>query len=94
MRGADIEKVKGVISQTSDNARPAYGRKTIMRQRSFIVVGTTNPTEFLKDTENRRFIILDIKGSIRHDLPERDRDQLFGEAMACLLYTSPSPRDS
>ena len=86
MRAADIEKVKGVISATSDAARPAYGRKNVKRNRTFIVVGTANPVEILKDTQNRRFPILAVKRPIDHAALERDRQHLFGECMAELQH--------
>ena len=79
--GADTEKLKGFITTTSDDARLAFGRKTTRRKRQFILVGTTNQGEFLPDIENRRFPILEVKGMVDLVALERDRDQLFGEAM-------------
>ena len=78
---ADTEKLKGFVTQNSDSARMAWGRKNIHRKRQFIMVGTTNVSEFLPDTENRRFPILAVKNNVDLVALEHDRDQLFGEAM-------------
>jgi predicted P-loop ATPase len=55
-RSADIQTIKNMLSVTSDRARGAYGRNTSEIPRSFVLVGTTNDTEYLKShTGNRRF---------------------------------------
>jgi len=81
-RGSDIEKVKGIISDRQDSARMAYGRLNVTRERQFIIVGTSNPREFLKDSQNRRFPVLEVKQHIDLGALRRDRDQLFAEALA------------
>jgi len=81
-RGSDIEKVKGVISDRQDSARMAYARLNVTRERQFIIVGTSNPREFLKDSQNRRFPVLEVKQHIDLGALRRDRDQLFAEALA------------
>ena len=81
-KGSDIEKVKSVVSMTTDSARMAYGRKSVTRERQFVMVATANPTEFLKDSQNRRFPVLEVKNTIDLDALSRDRNQLFAEAKA------------
>jgi len=81
-RGSDIEKVKGIISDRQDSARMAYGRLNVTRERQFVIVGTSNPREFLKDSQNRRFPVLEVKQHIDLGALRRDRDQLFAEALA------------
>lgn len=80
-KGSDIEKVKGIVSDRSDSARMAYGRKNVTRDRQFILVGTANPREFLKDSQNRRFPVLEVVRPIALDVIKRDRDQLLAEAL-------------
>ena len=46
-----------------------------------MLVGTSNPVEFLKDSENRRFPVVSVRGEIDLQALERDRDQLWGEAV-------------
>jgi len=81
-RGSDIEKVKGIISDRQDSARMAYGRLNVTRERQFVIVGTSNPREFLKDSQNRRFPVLEVRQHIDLGALRRDRDQLLAEALA------------
>jgi hypothetical protein len=82
MRRTDIEHVKALLSRQFDRGRLAYDRIVSEVPRQCVVIGTTNATEYLKDTSgNRRFWPVlcerfDIK-SLR-----RDRDQLWAEAAA------------
>jgi predicted P-loop ATPase len=85
MRKADVEKVKAQLSRFEDRTRPAYGRAVIDAPRSSVFWGTTNETEYLRSqTGNRRFFPVPIK-RIDVDAIERDRDLLWGEAMAAHL---------
>ena len=81
-RGADVEMIKAQITKSKDTARLAYDRFPTTTDRQFILVGTTNPVEFLKDTRNRRFPVLSVERKIDLDGLRRDRDQLWGEAAA------------
>jgi predicted P-loop ATPase len=77
----DREHLKAMLSRQVDGpARMAYGRMSVEVPRQFIIIGTTNTNQFLKDmtgarriwpVEVRRF---DVAGLIR------DRDQLWAEA--------------
>lgn len=82
MRKADVEHLKSMLSRQVDKARLAYGRMPVERPRQWIVVGTTNNHQYLKDlTGNRRFWpvatpLFDVK-KLRED-----REQLWAEAAA------------
>ncbi|MGV2831314.1 VapE domain-containing protein [Myxosarcina sp. GI1(2024)] len=53
--------IKKFLSQTEDDLRPAYARKSILLKRGYSCCGTVNVEEFLKDlTGNRRFIIISV----------------------------------
>jgi hypothetical protein len=82
MKRSEVEHVKAMLSRTSDRGRLVWDRFTTDRPRQFVIIGTTNPTRYLKDTTgNRRFWPIAIGG---FDLVElaRDRDQLWAEAAA------------
>ena len=68
MRKAEAETIKLYISKQTDRFRPAYGRRSMEFPRQCIFIGTTNETQFLRDTTgNRRFWIVDTPND-----PERD----------------------
>src|SRR5262249_34769653 len=80
IRKADTEHLKAMLSRRVDRGRLAYGRLPTEVPRQFIVVGSVNKTEYLRDTTgNRRFWPVLIA---RFDLDalRRDRDQLWAEA--------------
>lgn len=60
MRKAEVEAIKLFLSKQSDRFRPAYGRRTQEFPRQCIFIGSTNETQFLRDTTgNRRFWVVD-----------------------------------
>ncbi len=78
---ADILRIKAIITTATDRYRPAYGRITQNFPRTSVFVGTTNEDEYLADaTGGRRFWPVHI-GEIRLAEIERDRAQLFAEAL-------------
>jgi predicted P-loop ATPase len=80
MRRADIEHLKAMLSRQVDRARLAYGRMTTDHPRQFIICGTTNSKDYLKDiTGNRRFWPVEVK-TLDMVALTRDRDQLWAEA--------------
>lgn len=77
----EANAVKSFVTTVSDRARPAYGRYTIDRPRQFILIGTTNETEFLSDlTGNRRWWPV-LVTSCDVDGLAAVRDQLWAEAV-------------
>jgi hypothetical protein len=87
MRKAEAETIKLYISKQSDRFRPAYGRRLQEFPRQCIFIGTTNESQFLRDTTgNRRFWVVDTPNKPRLDMwedltPEVVR-QIWGEAVA------------
>ena len=82
MRKSDIEHLKAFISRRYDRARLAYDRSVTERGRHFVVVGTTNSSEYLRDVSgNRRYWPVRIDRFELDDL-RRDRDMLWAEAAA------------
>ena len=60
MRKAEAELIKQYISKQTDRFRPAYGRRIQDFPRQCIFIGTTNESQFLRDTTgNRRFWVVD-----------------------------------
>lgn len=81
IKSSEIEAVKSYLTQRHDTFRPPYGRRTAQFPRQCVFIGTTNETDYLRDrTGNRRY--WPVKCA-RIDLAalERDRDQLWAEAV-------------
>lgn len=99
MRKAEAETIKLYISKQTDRFRPAYGRRLQEFPRQCIFIGTTNETQFLRDTTgNRRFWVVATPNEPAHDMetdltPETVR-LIWGEAVELYkkgeaLYLSP-----
>lgn len=86
MRKAEAETIKLYISKQVDRFRPAYGRRLQEFPRQCIFIGTTNETQFLRDTTgNRRFWVVDTPNDPTGDMwkeltPETVR-QVWAEAV-------------
>ncbi len=81
LRKHEMETVKGFITRQVDKFRPAYGRKMIEIPRQIVFFGTTNNSEYLRDTTgNRRFMPVKV-GRLNFKALMRDRDQLWAEAL-------------
>jgi virulence-associated protein E len=82
MRKADIGHLNALLSRRVDRARMAWGRLPIEAPRQCIITGTTNKSEYLRDTTgNRRYWpVLIVQFNL--DALRRDRDQLWAEAAA------------
>ena len=87
MTKQETSAVKQFLSKREDIYRAAYGRRTEKYPRRCVFFGTSNDTEFLKDsTGNRRFWPVDVglhsaKKSVWDDLP-KEVDQIWAEAYA------------
>jgi putative DNA primase/helicase len=81
----DVNKFKNFVSQTVDQARPAYGRNRVDRPRRCIFCGTINERDYLRDeTGNRRYWPVGLRDGWRIDLERlaEVRDDLWAEAAA------------
>ena len=81
----DANQAKAMISRKVDRARLSYGRLNTERPRQFILFGTVNEAQYLRDpTGNRRYWPVSISGRLDPDEVRdniaRDRDQLWAEA--------------
>lgn len=85
MTKQETSAVKQFLSKREDIYRAAYGRRTERHPRRCVFFGTSNDTEFLKDTTgNRRFWPVDVgvykaEKSVWADLPG-EVDQIWAEA--------------
>lgn len=81
MGRSDIAALKACLSRQRDEARMAYGHKSMRVARQFVIIGTTNEMDgYLRDsTGNRRFWPVRVQ---RFNLEKlrADRDQLWAEA--------------
>ena len=91
LKKSEVENIKQFISKCDDAFRPAYGRTVEIYKRQCVFFGTTNDTDFLKDsTGNRRFNPIDIHlelatKSIKNDLTEKEVGQIWAEAYQLYL---------
>ena len=87
IKRSDVESIKAYLSKRVDIYRAAYARRTAEHPRQCIFCGTTNEALFLKgDNGNRRFWVIAVDPTLRkysawQDAIDRDRDQLWAEAM-------------
>lgn len=86
MRKAEAETIKLYISKQVDRFRPAYGRRLQEFPRQCIFIGTTNESQFLRDTTgNRRFWVVDTPNEptkdMWTDLTAETIQQIWGEAV-------------
>lgn len=86
LRKAEVETIKHFVSKREDSFRPAYGRVIETYKRQCVFIGTTNRSDFLKDTTgNRRFMPVDVQvdkitKSVIDDLTQYEVDQIWAEA--------------
>ena len=83
MRKAEAETIKLYISKQVDRFRPAYGRRLQEFPRQCIFIGTTNESQFLRDTTgNRRFWVVDTPNDPTHDLWEELTEDIVRQIWA------------
>lgn len=84
MRKSEVTAMKAFISARAPSFRSAYGRRTIEHPRRCVFAATTNEGSYLADsTGNRRFWPLEC-ARVDFEALQRDRDQLWAEALARL----------
>lgn len=94
MTKQETSAVKQFLSKRDDIYRAAYGHRTERYPRRCVFFGTSNDSEFLKDTTgNRRFWPVDVgvhpaKKSIWQELPA-EVDQIWAEAYAYWILGEP-----
>lgn len=85
LRKSNVEEMKGFISRQVDEYRPPYGKHVVKRPRFFVIGATTNNVRedgYLVDqTGNRRYWPAEC-GNIDLEALERDKEQLWAEAVA------------
>lgn len=75
------EHVKALLTRTVDEARAAYARFPSSVPRQWVPVASTNSAQYLTDpTGNRRFLPVEAS-KVDFAALERDRDQLWAEAV-------------
>lgn len=99
MRKAEVDAIKLYLTKQTDRFRPAYGRRLQEFPRQCIFIGTTNETQFLRDTTgNRRFWVVDTPNEPAQDmetgLTPETVSLIWGEAVELYkkgeaLYLSP-----
>lgn len=86
---SESEAAKQFLSQTEDRYRAAYGRRTVQYPRRCVFFGTSNSSDFLRDsTGNRRYWPIDCSFErrtkvVHDDLTPEIVDQLWAEAVVC-----------
>lgn len=82
-----IAEVKAWITRTEDTYRAPYAARPATHQRQQVLIGSTNLGSFLADSSgSRRFWVMDLVRNVDVDAIQRDREQLWAEAVA--LYRS------
>jgi predicted P-loop ATPase len=82
-----VEEVKQWITMQRDKGRKPYGREVQEYPRQYVLAGSTNTDEYLRDpTGNKRFWPALCGDRIDHIALEKDRPQLWAEAVH--LYKS------
>lgn len=80
LTNGDLNDLKANLSRCVDEARMAYGHEVSVVRRQFIVIGTVNEEQYLRDpTGDRRFWPVKI-GRFDVDAIIENRDQLWAEA--------------
>jgi hypothetical protein len=88
IRKSNEADIKAFISRKVDRTREAYGQGTKMRERGFVMCGTTNKESgfFSDETGNRRFALYNIgDGQIDGEKVSKWRDRIWASARMAYL---------
>ena len=91
IKGKSLDTLKSAVTDNIvSGVRLAYGRMARDWKATHIFVGTTNSSEFLSDTENRRSVVLTIPDGKSIDLQwiAQNRDQLYAQVIAEYKFAS------
>ena len=82
--GGKLEALKSLITDDWLNNREAYGRESVTRLMTAIMVGTTNNKQFLADSEHRRHPVLWIQAGRQIDTQwlYNHKRQIWAQAVA------------
>jgi hypothetical protein len=81
MSRPESSRIKAFMSRATDRFRPPYGRRLIESPRQCVFAGSVNHSTYLRDeTGARRFWPVACSRILINDL-QRDRDQLWAEAI-------------
>ena len=79
--GKDIGRLKSFLSEQEDEYRKPFGTAAASYRRVTTFFGTVNDIEFLRDTENRRYLPISVGEIIRAStVDEVDVDMIWGQA--------------
>lgn len=87
-KAADVESLKSSLTRKKDKYRTPYDKFPKVHPRRFVFVGTTNRTQYIKDTSGalgRRFLPIPVLSSERNQADlnglKAEASQLWGEAV-------------
>lgn len=76
----DTETIKAFLSRPVERYRPSYGRGSVKRPRQCVFIGTTNATDYLRDTTGNRRIWPIACTHADEQWVAANREQLWAEA--------------
>jgi putative DNA primase/helicase len=79
---SEVEVIKAFLSRSTDRYRPPYGKAYVERPRQGVLIGTTNDTDYLRDSSGNRRIWPVACKFADHEWVRANRDQLWAEAAA------------
>jgi predicted P-loop ATPase len=78
----DIQKIKKIITQTTDEYIRMYGRRMTREPRVAVFIGTTNEDTPLRDMKgNRRFPLIKVTKELNFANLLAEKDQIWAEAV-------------